>query len=84
MRTLRAKLNLLFASVVLAYVATLGVNTTRIAIALLLQAHPVSIAGLSSAQIHQAEGIVVYFTSLCALYLFADRLLARPRTDAAT
>ncbi len=84
MRTLRAKLNLLFASVVLAYAATLGVNTTRIVIALLLQAHPVSIAGLSSGQMHQAEGIVVYFTSLCALYLLADHLLTRARTKAPT
>jgi len=84
MPTLRAKLTLLLASVGLAYLATLGVNTARIVIALLLQAHPMSIAGLSSAQIHRAEGIVVYFTSLCALYLLADRLLARPRTNAAT
>lgn len=82
MRTLRGKLALLFATVALAYVATLGVNTVRIVIALFLRAHPVSIAGLSSAQIHHAEGIVVYFTSLCALYLLADRLLARTRTEA--
>ena len=84
MRMLRAKLALLLVSVTLAYLATLGVNTARIIIALLLQAHPISIAGLSSAQIHHAEGIVVYFTSLCALYLLADRLLARPRTKALT
>jgi exosortase K len=79
MRTLRAKLALLFVSVPLAYLATLGVNTARIVIALLLQAHPLSIAGLSPAQIHHAEGIVVYFSSLCALYLLADRLLARTK-----
>ncbi len=84
MPTLRAKLTLLFASVGLAYLATLGVNAARIVIALLLQAHPVSIAGLSSAQIHHAEGIVVYFTSLCALYLLADRILVRPRPKAPT
>ena len=84
MPTLRAKLTLLLASVGLAYLATLGVNTARIVIALLLQAHPVSIAGLSSAQIHHAEGIVVYFTSLCALYLLAHRLLRRPRPKAPT
>ncbi len=82
MPTLRAKLTLLLASVGLAYLATLGVNTARIIIALLLQAHPVSFAGLSSAQIHHAEGIVVYFTSLCALYLLADRLLIAARTMA--
>lgn len=84
MRSLRAKLALLFASVVVAYVATLGVNTARIVIALLLQAHPVSIAGLSSGQIHHAEGIIVYFASLCALYLFADRLLTQQGTKVAT
>jgi exosortase K len=82
METLFAKLALLFASVALAYLATLGVNTVRIVIALLLQAHPLSIAGLSSAQIHHAEGIVVYFSSLSALYLLADRLLARPSVKA--
>lgn len=84
MPTLRAKLTLLLASVGLAYLATLAVNTARIVIALLLHAHPVSIAGLSSAQIHHAEGIVVYFTSLCALYLLADRLLLRARTKVRT
>ena len=84
MRTLRAKLAFLLISVTLAYLATLGVNTARIVIALLLRAHSMSIAGLSPAQIHHAEGIVVYFTSLCALYLLADRLLARPRNKAPT
>jgi exosortase K len=81
MRTLRAKLALLFASVALAYVATLGVNAARIVVALLLQAHPVSVAGLSSGQLHHAEGIVVYYTSLCALYVLADRIFtwARPK-----
>lgn len=82
METLRAKLALLFASVALAYLATVGVNTARIVIALLLQAHPPSIAGLSPAQIHHAEGVVVYFSSLCALYLLADRLLTRPSAKA--
>lgn len=77
MRTLRAKLALLCVSTALAYLATLGVNATRIVIALLLQAHPLSIAGLSAAQIHHAEGIIVYFSSLCALYGLADCLLAR-------
>ncbi len=84
MRTLPGKLALLFASVAFAYLATIGVNTARIVLALLLQAYPVSIAGLSSGQIHHAEGIVVYFTSLCALYLLADRLLAQARSKAAT
>jgi exosortase K len=79
MRTLRAKLALLCVSVALAYLATLGVNATRIVIALLLKAHPLSIVALSAAQIHHAEGIVVYFSSLCALYLLADRLLARAK-----
>ena len=83
MRTLPGKLALLFTSVALAYVVTIAVNAARIVIALLLQAHPVSIAGLSSGQIHHAEGIVVYFTSLCCLYLLADCLLARARTKAA-
>jgi exosortase K len=79
MRTLRAKLALVLVSVALAYLATLGVNSVRIVIALLLEAHPLSIAGLSPARIHHAEGIVVYFTSLSALYVFADRLLARTK-----
>jgi len=79
-RTLHAKLALILVSVALAYLATLGVNTVRIVIALLLKAHPPSIAGLSPARIHHVEGIVVYFISLCALYLLADRFLARTKT----
>jgi len=82
MPTLRAKLALILTSVLLAYLATLGVNAARIVIAVLLQAKAPSIAGLSSSQLHQAEGVVVYFTGLCALYLATDRLLARPGAKA--
>lgn len=77
MQTFSAKFGLLFASVALAYVTALAVNTTRIVVALLLQAHPIEIPGFSPSQVHHAQGIIVYFTTLCCLYLFADRTLSR-------
>ncbi len=77
MRTFSAKLGLLFASVALAYVAALAVNSARIVVALLLQVYPISIPGFSPSQVHHAQGVIVYFTSLCFLYLLADRTLSR-------
>lgn len=77
MQTFSAKLGLLFASVAVAYVTTLAVNTMRIVVALLLRAYPVSIPGFSPSQVHHAQGTIVYFTSLCFIYLLADRTLSR-------
>jgi exosortase K len=77
MQTPPAKLALLLVGAGLAYASTVVVNTVRIVVAIALQTHPVSIAGVSPGQIHHAEGILVYATSLFGLYLLADQVLPR-------
>lgn len=59
---------LLAASVLVAYLVTVMVNTVRIAIAMWLAAHPVARSTLSAAEVHRIEGIVVYFGGLVLLY----------------
>jgi len=66
---------------VLAYVATLIANTTRIAIALEMQRRSVDVDGLSGNQLHRLEGIVVYFGFLLLLFMLSERLeAAKTRT----
>ena len=59
---------------VLAYVATLIANTTRIWFALELRARAVAVSGLTGNQLHRLEGIVVYFSFLLALFIVTERL----------
>ena len=54
---------------VAAYAVTLGANTTRIAVAVWLQLHPV---GADPAQLHRIEGIVVYLVFLFGFYSWAQ------------
>ena len=64
---------------VLAYVATLIANTTRIWLALELRARAVAISGLTNNQLHRLEGIVVYFSFLLLLFVLVERFeSARP------
>jgi len=66
---------------VLAYVATLIANTTRITIALEMQRRSVDVDGLSGNQLHRLEGIVVYFGFLLLLFMLSERLeAAKTRT----
>ncbi|HEX4455281.1 MAG TPA: exosortase K [Kofleriaceae bacterium] len=53
-------------AIVGAYVATLVVNTLRIAIAVRMHQHE-----LGGADAHRLEGTAIYFGGLCALYAFA-------------
>jgi exosortase K len=59
---------------VLAYVATLIANTTRIWLALELRARSVQLTGLTNNQMHRLEGIVVYFGFLLLLFLLTEKL----------
>ena len=61
---------------VLAYVATLIANTTRIWLALELRARSVQLTGLTNNQMHRLEGIVVYFGFLLLLFLLTEKLEA--------
>ena len=64
----------LAASLFAAYLAAVLVNTARIAIALWLGAHPISLSMLTADDIHRVEGIVVYFVGLTLLYELVRRL----------
>ena len=57
----------------LAYVATIITNTTRIWLALELRERSVGISGLTNNQLHRLEGIVVYFGFLLLLFLLLER-----------
>jgi exosortase K len=64
----------LVTSLVASYVAAVLVNTTRIAAALWLAAHPDAVSGFSPAAVHRVEGVTVYFGGLVLLYELARRL----------
>lgn len=70
------KLAWFFASAALAYLATLLINATRIAVSLRL-ADPSAGSALSGQSVHRLLGIVTYLGGLLALYAFAGRLFAR-------
>ena len=67
MTSLRATATRFGFAVLLAYVATLIVNTTRISIAV----------DLHRADLHRLEGIIVYVVGLCGLYALARALDGR-------
>jgi exosortase K len=58
----------------LAYVATLIANTTRICVALELQRRAVDISWLTGNQLHRLEGIVIYFGFLLLLFMLIERM----------
>lgn len=60
----------------LAYVATVLANTTRIWFALEMQAQSFSLTWLTNNQLHRLEGIVVYFVFLLLLFLVTERFAA--------
>jgi exosortase K len=65
MRTWRGAAERVALAAVVAYAATLVVNTIRIAIAIRMHA---------GGEVHRVEGVVVYLTGLCALYAAAKWL----------
>ncbi|HEU4875277.1 MAG TPA: exosortase K [Pyrinomonadaceae bacterium] len=65
---------------VVAYVATLIANTTRICVALELQRRAVDVSWLTDNQLHRLEGIVIYFGFLLLLFMLLERMdAAEPR-----
>jgi hypothetical protein len=65
-------------SLVAAYLGAVLTNALRITIALWLAAHPALLPALTPAAVHRAEGIVVYFGGLVALFEVSQRLGRRP------
>ncbi|HKP82458.1 MAG TPA: exosortase K [Pyrinomonadaceae bacterium] len=58
----------------MAYVATLIANTTRICIALEMQRRGVDVSWLTGNQLHRVEGIVIYFGFLLLLFILLERM----------
>ena len=70
-------------AVMLAYVATLLANTTRIWFALGRRADAAWVTWLTHNQLHRLEGIVIYFLFLMLLFLLTERFEnANPRSFA--
>ena len=77
MRTLRATAGRLVTAVAFAYVATLVVNTTRIAIAIAMHRGTIDVGGFDHGEVHRIEGVAVYLGGLCALYALARAVHTR-------
>lgn len=83
MTTARATALRLAGAAAVAYVATLVVNTTRIAIAIAMHRGTIDIGGYDRAELHRIEGIVVYLGGLCVLYGIARSVANRSHHVAA-
>jgi exosortase K len=77
MRTWRGMAKRIAVAAVVAYAATLLVNTIRIAIAIRMH-----VANASSSDLHRLEGIIVYLGGLCALYAAAKHIDERVNHEA--
>ena len=74
--TAASKLSFMVISTLVAYVATLCVNTIRLWIAIQLHRSQVSWNWIDADQLHRSEGVVVYFVGLCLVYLIAQAAIA--------
>ena len=72
-RTVVSAGSVLGVSLLVGYVAGVVVNAVRIAMAMWLASHPVTLS-MSSAALHRLEGILVYFGGLMLLYEAAQHL----------
>ncbi len=69
------------AAALVAYLATLVVNTVRISFALQLQQLPLGFSWLSRNQLHRFEGIFVYFGFLLLLFMVSERMGSESATS---
>jgi exosortase K len=81
MTSFRAAALRLGGAAALAYLATLIVNTIRIAIAVEMHRGALEVGGLDRGELHRIEGIFVYLGGLLGLYAFA-RWIASGRSHA--
>ena len=65
----------------IAYVAALIANTTRICVALEMQRRAVEFSWLTGNQLHRIEGIVIYFGFLLLLFMLIERPDSPPRLN---
>lgn len=73
----RALIGWLTAAMSIAYGATLIINTLRLTLAIALHTKAIDLGGLPAADVHRAEGILVYLGGLCALYALARMIAAK-------
>jgi exosortase K len=66
---------------VVAYLATLVANATRITIALLLRQSPSDISWLNPDQLHRFEGIFIYFGFLLLLFVVSEKMSAEKTSE---
>jgi exosortase K len=76
----RARLLGLGTSLAVAYLAAIAVNTVRISIA--LRAGSLGDSLIDAPGLHRVQGIAVFFTALCLLWLAANRALPQEAADA--
>lgn len=69
------------AAAVIAYLATLVANATRITIALLLRQSPVEVGCLNPGQLHRVEGVFIYFGFLLLLFVASEKMSAEKTSD---
>jgi len=65
---------LITTAAMMAYLATLVANATRISIALWMRQVPAEIGGLDQNQLHRFEGVFVYFGFLVLLFVVSERM----------
>lgn len=80
--TLGSKALLFVGGALVAFVSTIAVNAIRIVVAAELHQGRVAFGSFTEGQVHRIEGVIVYFSFLCALF-FAGRALLGRRDDAA-
>jgi exosortase K len=79
--SVRSAAQVLGVSLLAGYSAAILVNAARISVAMWLAAHPAAWSGLSAADVHRLEGIVVYFGGLVLLYELIQRCDRRGQVE---
>lgn len=77
--SVRARIELVVFSAVVAYATTILANATRIAIGMRLHEADVSVGPLTPDRLHCAGGVVVYFLFLLAIFSVAARITGARR-----
>jgi exosortase K len=76
---LLARVQLVAASALAAYAATLLANATRIVIAVRLHETGASLGTLTPSRLHAAEGVAIYFLFLCLVFALGARVTGAGR-----
>lgn len=69
------------ASLAMAYPVTIGANAARIAVAMWMHGTALCIGPLTPHRLHEIEGVLVFFVSLCGSFLVVQRTLGGHRAS---